>query len=45
MPFTPEEPRPKRGQEQKESERRRLEAALEQGLEETFSRLRCGGGD
>jgi len=36
MQSTPRERRPKRGQEQKETERRRLEAALEERLEETF---------
>jgi hypothetical protein len=36
MQSTPRERGPKRGQEQKETERRRLEAALEESLEETF---------
>ena len=36
MPSTPKERRLQRGLEQKETERRRLEAALEEGLEETF---------
>jgi hypothetical protein len=36
MASTPRERGPKREQKQKEAERRRLEAALEQGLEETF---------
>ena len=36
MPSTPKERRLQRGLEQKETERRRLEAPLEEGLEETF---------
>ena len=36
MPSTPKERRRQRGLKQKEIERRRLDAALEEGLEETF---------
>jgi len=36
MASIPEEQKPRRGQKQKQTERRRLEAALEEGLEETF---------
>jgi hypothetical protein len=36
MPSTLKERRRQRGPKQKEIERRRLEAALEEGLEETF---------
>ena len=36
MRSTPKERRSIQGQEQKEMERRRLDAALEEGLEETF---------
>ena len=36
MVSTPNEQRSKREKKQKEDERRRLEAALEEGLQETF---------
>jgi len=36
MPATLKQPRPGRRQEQQPTEDRRLEAALEEGLEETF---------
>jgi hypothetical protein len=36
MASTPRERLPKRAQEQNKTEQRRLEAALEEGLEETF---------
>jgi len=36
MPSTPKQRRPRQRQEQQPGEGRRLEAALEEGLEETF---------
>jgi len=36
MPSTPRQRRPRQRQKQQASEGRRLEAALEEGLEETF---------